>query len=105
MVQSSQHLRLALEPHEAIRINCKRLRQDLQRDGAAEFRVTRTVHLAHGTGTERRDYFVRTNAMTRAENRMSLRLADRWRRDHRRVATSCFVSEGPPIDEAHVRRI
>ena len=64
MVQRSKELRLALEAGQAIRINCKQLRQDLQRDVAIQFGIARAIHLTHAAGAEGSEHFVsvETNA-------------------------------------------
>ena len=59
MVQRGEHLGLALEPGETLRIRRDRFRQNLDRDGALQVGVGGPIHLSHATGAERRGYFVR----------------------------------------------
>jgi hypothetical protein len=60
MVQRGQHARFELEAREAVGVGQEGVREDLDRDIAAEFRVARAVHLAHSAGAEKREKFVRT---------------------------------------------
>ena len=52
MVEGREDLRFALEPREPVRVGCKRLRQNLQRDVTIELGVSRAVDLAHTTGAD-----------------------------------------------------
>ena len=47
MVEAGEHLRLSLEPCEAIRIGCEGFRQDLERHLAVEFGIGGLVDLPH----------------------------------------------------------
>ena len=47
VVQAGEDLRFPLEASEPIRVRCKGVRQDLQRDIAPELRVGRLIDLAH----------------------------------------------------------
>ena len=53
MVQRGQELGFTLEAGDAIRIGGERVRQDLDRDLAAQLRVASTIDLAHSAGTKR----------------------------------------------------
>ena len=59
MVQRGEHLGLALEAGETLRIGRDRFRQNLDRDGALQVGVGGPIHLSHATGAERRGYFIR----------------------------------------------
>jgi len=54
MIERRERLRLALETHQAIGVEGKRLRQDLERNITIEPRVAGPVDLAHPASTERR---------------------------------------------------
>ena len=58
VIQGCKRLRLALESCEALRVGGERVRQDLDRDGAAERGVGGSVHLAHAPFADRRGYFI-----------------------------------------------
>ena len=58
MIQRRERLRLALEPRQAFGVGGERVRQDLDRDLAAERRVRRPIHLAHPAFADRRGDFV-----------------------------------------------
>jgi hypothetical protein len=60
MIEGSEHLRFALESRDAIRIERERFRQHLDGDFAAELRIARAIDLAHATGPERADDFIRS---------------------------------------------
>ena len=62
MVQRGQHLGLALEPREPVRVAREGRRKDLHRDVAVELRVPRAIHLAHPAFAEQRDDFVGADA-------------------------------------------
>jgi hypothetical protein len=64
VIETSEHAGLALEAGDAVGIGGERLRQNFQRDIASQFRVARTIHLSHPTGTERRNDFVGTELST-----------------------------------------
>jgi hypothetical protein len=72
MVQRRQRFRFALEPREPLGIRREYLRQDLDRDLAVEPGVTGAVDLAHPTGTEQREDFVRAEATARFERHEDL---------------------------------
>ena len=67
MIQSGQHLSLALEPRDPINVECECFRQDLQCDVTIQARVSCPVDLAHRARADRRDDFVRADAISRAE--------------------------------------
>ena len=52
MVERGEHLRLAFEAREAIRIEGERCGQHLERDIASEFRIARAIYFAHPAGAE-----------------------------------------------------
>ena len=58
MIQRRERLRLALEPRQAVGVRRERVRQDLDRDLAAERRVRRPIHLPHAAFADRRGDFV-----------------------------------------------
>ena len=58
MVQRRERLRLALEPRQAFGVGGERVRQDLDRDLAAERRVRRPIHLPHAAFADLRGDFV-----------------------------------------------
>ena len=62
VVERGQHLRLALETGDAIRITCEGFRQDLQRDLAIQLGIARAIHLAHAARSEGGTNFVRAEA-------------------------------------------
>ena len=47
MIERREHLRLARESRQPIRVAREQLGQDLERDVAIEFRVARAIDLAH----------------------------------------------------------
>jgi hypothetical protein len=53
MVERRQDLCFALEAGAAVSVAGKRLREDLDRHGAAETRIGRAIDLAHAPGRER----------------------------------------------------
>ena len=59
VTERGEHLRFALEPRQAVRIECEQRGQDLQGDFAIELRVAGAVHVAHGARTKRGEDFVR----------------------------------------------
>ena len=62
MVESGNALRLTLEAFPKHRIDSQRRRQDFDRDDTLESRVARLVDLAHPTGAERRQDFIRSES-------------------------------------------
>jgi hypothetical protein len=60
VIERREHLRLAAETRQAIRIVCDGREQHFDRDVAIQLRVPRAIHLAHPAGAKRRDDFVRT---------------------------------------------
>ena len=52
VIQRREHLRLALEPREPVRIGRERLGQHLDRDVAVQPRVARAIDLAHPAGAD-----------------------------------------------------
>src|SRR5262245_6823646 len=75
MIERSQELCLALEPREALGIERKAFRQDLDRDVAIQFRVTGAIDLAHSTRAERRDDLVRTDTGAAVQPQTSLAIS------------------------------
>ena len=67
MVQRGEHLCLALEAGQPIRVPRERERQHLERDVPVETRVAGTVDLAHATRPQRRDDLVGTETGTRGQ--------------------------------------
>ncbi len=67
MVERGEHLRLAGEPRDAIRIAGEAARQRLQRDISAEFAIARAVDFAHSACRNRRHDLVRAQARTRLQ--------------------------------------
>jgi hypothetical protein len=59
MVQRRKDLRLTFEPCQAISIERKRFREDLERHIAIELRVSRAIHFSHSARADRADDFVR----------------------------------------------
>ena len=68
VIERGEQLRFALEPRQAVRIECEQLGQDLQGDFAIQLRVAGAVHLAHGARTKWGDDFVGTYSKTRGED-------------------------------------
>ena len=62
MIERRECLRLAFEAHQAVGVGGERLGQDLERDVASEFRVARSIHLAHATGAKRAEDLVLIDA-------------------------------------------
>ena len=58
VVQRGEHLGLAREAGEPVRVLRQGLRQHLDRDRALQRRVGGAIHFAHPAGAERRDDFV-----------------------------------------------
>lgn len=67
MVQRGEDLAFALKPHHAIDVRGEWLRQDLQRDVAAEPGITGPIDLAHAPGAEEAGNFVRSEASASSE--------------------------------------
>jgi hypothetical protein len=67
MVEGGQHLGLAPEPPEALRIVAERRRQDLERDVPVQFGVARPIHLAHAACAEQGDDFIGTDMRAGSE--------------------------------------
>ncbi len=61
MIERGEHLRLALEPGDAVGIS-ETLAHDLDGDRSAELRVARPVDLAHPPGAKRVEDFVGTKS-------------------------------------------
>ena len=68
MIQRRERLRLALEPRHAFGVGGERVRQDLDRDLAAERRVRRPVDLPHAALTDQRGDFVDAEAGAGSES-------------------------------------
>src|SRR6185295_857419 len=58
VIESGQHLRLAREARQPIRVAGKQLRQNLQRNVAVERTVAGTIHLSHAASPKRGDDFI-----------------------------------------------
>ena len=65
MVERGQHLRLAPEAREAIRIERQTRRAAPSARRRAELGIARAIHLAHAAGAERADDLVRADAACR----------------------------------------
>ena len=55
LFQSSERLRFARKPGEAIRVEREELRQDLDRDVTIELRVVGAIHLTHAARAKQRN--------------------------------------------------
>jgi hypothetical protein len=55
MIERREHLRLALEAREPVRVGGKCRWQDLERDRTVQLGVTGLIHLAHSTGANGSD--------------------------------------------------
>jgi hypothetical protein len=75
MIERRERLRLALETHQAIGVEGKRLRQDLERNITIEPRVAGPVDLAHSASTERRREGVGPEPGSRVSIRATIRQA------------------------------
>ena len=64
MIQRREHLGLALEPRESVRIGDEGLGKDLQRDIATELRIRRAIHPAHAAFAEESDDVVVSQPVT-----------------------------------------
>jgi len=71
MIEGGECLCFAFEPRQSLEIPRERLGQDLQRDVTIQPRVARTIHLAHATGSERRQDRVRPERLARRERHRS----------------------------------
>ena len=69
MIERGEHLRLPLEPGDALGVWSAAIRQDLDRDVATELRVARAIDFAHPARAERRDDLVGAKANTSGEGR------------------------------------
>ena len=67
MIQRGQHLGFAVEARKPLRIAGEGLWQNLDRDLALQLRVARAIDLAHATGAERGQDFVRAEARAGCE--------------------------------------
>jgi hypothetical protein len=68
MVQCGDRARFLLETTLAIGVSGERFREDLDRDVALEARIAAFPDLAHASGTDRRDNFIRTEPSARLED-------------------------------------
>jgi hypothetical protein len=64
MIQCRQHLRLALEPRQAIRIEREGFGQNLQGHFTIQLAVAGSIHLAHAAGANERRDFIRAETST-----------------------------------------
>jgi hypothetical protein len=71
VVERRQHLCRAIEACEPIRIERKRVRDDLQRDVATQFHIACAINLAHAPGAERREDLVWAEAGAGVEGQTS----------------------------------
>ena len=62
VIQRGEHVRLALEARDALRIVAEPVRDDLDCHVAAEFRVACAVNLAHAPGANKREDLVGAEA-------------------------------------------
>ena len=67
MVQRGERPGLALEARQPLGIVRERLGQDLDRDIAPKFRVTRAIDLAHAARTDLGDNFIRAKTRPGSE--------------------------------------
>ena len=67
MIQRREDLRLAFEAREAIGVFRERFGKNLERDRASEFEIPGAIDLAHASGAERRDDFVRAETVARGK--------------------------------------
>jgi hypothetical protein len=69
VIEGGERPRLAFESDEPMRIVCKPIGQQLERDIALQLRVARAIHLTHAAGAERTDRTGRTCYRARAASR------------------------------------
>src|SRR5439155_12425152 len=62
MIQGGEQLGFATKPSQTISISAKQLRQNLQSDVSAKFRVVGAINFAHASSSENASDFVETNA-------------------------------------------
>lgn len=67
VIQGREQLRFAAKAQETVTVVRNGVGQDLQRDVAAEVRVSRPVHLAHAAGPQQADDLVDAEARARTE--------------------------------------
>src|SRR5688500_1261324 len=77
MVEGGKQLRLALEAGEAIGIERKRARDDLERDVAPELPIARAIHLSHAACAKRGNDFVRPNSSAGSKGQEELWVSGR----------------------------
>ncbi len=65
MIEGAEHLRLALEPRQSVRVVGQQTRQHLQCDVAIELRVPGPIHLSHAAFANQADNFVGADAGAR----------------------------------------
>jgi len=70
MVERGEHLRLAFETRQTLRISGEYLREDLQRNVSSEPRVAGAIYLAHSARTERAADFIETDPLTCRESHL-----------------------------------
>jgi hypothetical protein len=71
MIQRRERLRLTFEPHQAFGVRCERVRQDLDRDLAAQRRIRRPIHLAHAAFADGRGDLVDAEARAGSEGKVA----------------------------------
>ena len=69
MIEGGEHLRLAPESRQAVRIEFERARKHFQRHVAMEFAVARAEHLPHPAGAQQRDDAIRSDIRRADEGR------------------------------------
>ncbi len=78
VVERSEHLRLALEARQALRVGSKEVGQDLDRDLAVQARVARSIHLTHAARAQRADDFVGADPRAWGQRHQRLTLGGDW---------------------------
>jgi len=71
VIERGEHLRLAAEARQAVRIAGKSVGQDLERDVAVQARITRPIDLAHPTSPDRAGDFVGTDTVAGDERQLN----------------------------------
>ena len=73
MIEGGEHLRLAPESRQAVRIEFEGAREHLQRDVAIQFAVAGAEHLPHPADAQQRDDAIRSDARGPDEGRSGSR--------------------------------
>ena len=103
--ERGQQLRFAREPRQVVRIDCETFWQYLQRDITIQFRVARSVHLAHGAHAEEGDDVVGTDAKTRREGGARPSVLRRYPSVCEELGEYRRMCGGQVIEEAGVRGV